>query len=518
MYINISTRSGNGVITYTGVSSNIPITPDKYKDFTTDRVGASTVAVSNTVGVFGNLLIKYLKGLGDVYSIWIGFLDKSLSGNNQKDQLAFLPIQNFLAQFPNLYSLYINERAGENDNIQTGMIGDFALIPNSLERVLIDSLDVKHNFQSDGVYINFSNFSKQSKLKFFRNNYNNPNLKIFGDVGKLPTSCQLLYLQKASAGSSITYTAGKIWASAFDTLSIPLSLTTAELDALLADMDGSILTKTGAGVISVLGDRSSASDAFVASLQSKGFTVNINSLQSFITDAVITDGTQISALNYLESNLKSAGLLDKMVAIYPFIGANENSHKRNLLNSKDNNTAFRLIFNTATHSVNGITCNYADTKFNSTNAIADNISVGVYSRTNTANTGTDIAASIGSANNRFILYARYTGDSAVFDCYNASNERIVFSNSDSRGLFVLTRTSNNVLKAYKNGILLGSNTNTRTNMFSGNIFISGFPGATYSYTSRNYAFAFIGRGLSDADVSNLQTIIQQYQTILGRAI
>jgi hypothetical protein len=40
----------------------------------------------------------------------------------------------------------------------------------------------------------------------------------------------------------------------------------------------------------------------------------------------------------------------------------------------------------------------------------------------------------------------------------------------------------------------------------------------YSYENKECAFASIGDGLTDADVANLYTIVQKYQTTLGRQV
>ena len=269
----ISTRNGNTVVDW-GDGSSSNIAPVKMKDYA-DGSPVYNFNKSYSSALNGNVSVKFLRGLKDVYSIWLGG-DKSVG--IQKSKLNILDVETFFKQFPNLFSLCIQEYAYQTTSRMSVIKGDLAKLPNSVERVLINQAEIL-NAATDFT-LNFSSYTNLSNLKVFLFKDNiattaQSTIKVIGDVGKIPTSCQHLYLQKASAGSAITYTAGKIWASAFDTLSIPLSLTTAELDALLADMDGSILTKTGAGVISVLGYRSSASDAFVASLQSKGFTVNV---------------------------------------------------------------------------------------------------------------------------------------------------------------------------------------------------------------------------------------------------
>ena len=270
----ISTRNGDTVVDW-GDGSSSNIAPVKMRDYADGSALSSNFNKSYSSALNGNVSVKFLRGLKDVYSIFLGVFHNT---NQQQSKLNILDVETFFKQFPNLFSLCIEEYAYQTTSRMSVIKGDLAKLPNSVERVLINQAEIL-NAATDFT-LNFSSYTNLSNLKVFRFKDKvattaQSTIKVIGDVGKIPTSCQFFYLQKASAGSSITYTAGKIWASAFDTLSIPLSLTTAELDALLADMDGSILTKTGAGVISVLGYRSPASDAFVASLQSKGFTVNI---------------------------------------------------------------------------------------------------------------------------------------------------------------------------------------------------------------------------------------------------
>ena len=270
----ISTRNGNTVVDW-GDSSSNNIAPVKMRDYADGYGLSSNFKKGYSSALNGNVSVKFLQGLKDVYSVYLG----DFHTTNQQFKLNILDVETFFHQFPNLFSLCIEEYAYQTTARMSVIKGDLAKLPNSVERVLINVAEVI-GISSGELYLNFSNYTNSSNLKYFNvnpaNNYLYP-LKFMGDLGKLPTSCQFLRIAdfRVFIGSAITYTAGKIWASAFDTLSIPLSLTTAELDALLADMDGSILTKTGAGVISVLGYRSSASDAFVASLQSKGFTVNV---------------------------------------------------------------------------------------------------------------------------------------------------------------------------------------------------------------------------------------------------
>jgi hypothetical protein len=90
---------------------------------------------------------------------------------------------------------------------------------------------------------------------------------------------------------------------------------------------------------------------------------------------------------------------------------------------------------------------------------------------------------------------------------------------------LVSRTSMNLLKGYKNGVSVGSNTTTSnsSNLKSGLPLLLG--AQIYKYTSTSYwygnketAFATIGDGLTDAEATAFYNAVQAYQTALGRAV
>lgn len=276
MTLTISTRSGNSVLNKGDGSPLTNISNVKLRDYT-DGAHICIFRYYYANPFTGNVSIKFLRGLKDVYSIDL----TEFQQDTTTAKFNITDIEAFFAQFPNLFSLRFSEYAYQTTARMSIIKGDFAKLPNSVERVLIENTEVIPALNANQqLLVNFSSYDAASKLKFFRYtggiNWIGVSLKIIGDLSKLPTSCNHLYLIKSSSQSAITYTAGKVWASSFDTLSIPLVLTTAELDNLLIDMDNSITTKIGAGVIYLLGLRSAASDSAVASLQAKGFTVNVS--------------------------------------------------------------------------------------------------------------------------------------------------------------------------------------------------------------------------------------------------
>ncbi|CAB4155233.1 hypothetical protein UFOVP1307_218 [uncultured Caudovirales phage] len=242
--------------------------------------------------------------------------------------------------------------------------------------------------------------------------------------------------------------------------------------------------------------------------------------QAFITAAGITDTTQKNAINQLVLDLKGYSIWTKMKAIYPFVGGTATTHKFNLKNPLDTDGAFRLSFSGGwTHSSNGALPNgtnaFADTFYNPSVNLTDINSnhISFYSRTNSMNSSVEMGGGSGAV--LVDLELRY---SALSYNWNMASY-ISHTNTDSTGMYVNTRTASNAFKLIKNGsTVLGSGTGTAG---------ATKPNITYHIGKRNYdslwsnkecAFATIGDGLTDADVSNLYTTVQAFQTTLGRQV
>ncbi|SEG39684.1 hypothetical protein SAMN05421847_2199 [Halpernia humi] len=265
MNMQISTRNGDSVIDKGDGSTPFGFTNPKYFDYTITSSGAMNFSYS---GVFtGNISIKFLKGLKDVYSI--SFTYPRTAANTNLFNIADVSI--FLKQFPNLYSFRIeNYSYGANFPTINGNVLD---MPDSVEVIY------GYDFQIAGtVNFNMSGISSTSKLRILNIQGNNSvgAKKLLGNLAKMPTSLTFLSLKFATSGSAISYSGGKTWASAFDTLLLPIALTNAENNTLLNDMANTITSAIGGKLINLKGNRTSASDAAVTYLQSLGFTITIN--------------------------------------------------------------------------------------------------------------------------------------------------------------------------------------------------------------------------------------------------
>jgi hypothetical protein len=255
---------------------------------------------------------------------------------------------------------------------------------------------------------------------------------------------------------------------------------------------------------------------------------SISDAQKFINATGITDSTQKSAINTLVNDLKSYGLWTKLKAIYPMVGGTATTHKYNLKDPRDDNTAFRLTFTGGwTHSNNGAlpngTTGYADTNFTGSNwSGVSNASMGFYSRTNFLNTVETVemgAYGLGVSNNIIEVYnPTYK---ALFSLNGSTVPSMVTANTTtSTGLYVANRTGTNVLNGWKNGTKLGTNTVSVSSLPTVNIYIGGYnsSGVPQVLSSKECAFSFLGDGFTDTESGNLYTAIQAFQTTLGRQV
>ena len=267
---------------------------------------------------------------------------------------------------------------------------------------------------------------------------------------------------------------------------------------------------------------------------SNEITENINGSQSdylnFLVVTKIYDATQKTAINTLITDLKTNGLWSKMKAIYPFIGGTSATHKFNLKDPRDLDEAFRLTYlnsTTSIHSNTGIKgdgiSNIIDTNFiaDDEGLLVNNNHLSFYSRTSEASASNqyyEIGARNGSASDSYALSTRRSSDDARYDSGNYANNRVLFSNTDGKGFYLGTVNNNLTSKYYKNGVLKNSTIITDQPVLASNsVYILGVNGIS-TFSNKEVAFVTMGLGLTDAEVIALNTIVQAFQTTLGRNV
>jgi hypothetical protein len=230
-------------------------------------------------------------------------------------------------------------------------------------------------------------------------------------------------------------------------------------------------------------------------------------------------------INTLFTSLKSNSLYTKLQAFYLFLGTTAAQHKWNGKNPLDTDGAFRLVFSgAATFSNNGYQLNgssFANTYFTpSGNQSLNNNGFTIVVGTNNAAYSSDVwdigAYSSGSSTSLM----RVKKNNSTYDrefALNVYPSYIQTGVNESRGVFTAVKQSSTVSKFLRNGTLLGSGTGGGTlstaNFFIGALSVSNSPA---SYSNQRFQGVYFHEGLSDAEVATLYTIIDTFETALGR--
>lgn len=266
-----------------------------------------------------------------------------------------------------------------------------------------------------------------------------------------------------------------------------------------------------------------------AEATSNSLTILDADANAFLAAAVITDTTQVNAVNQLTVDLKNASIWTKMKAVYPFVGGTATTHKWNLKDPQDTNAAYRLTFTGGwTHSSTGALPNgtngYSDTFLNA-NTILQQFSHHHAFYHNTDNSGTgnrSIGGAQTSASVNFRTTIETSGTSLTFRDLGISNGETGLTASTLKGFRASSRTANNNIFIVKaDGTSTTSTTTTATNALPAVTCYVGAhnnSGAAANYAIMSIAFHSIGDGLSTAEGLSLRNAVQTFETTLGRNV
>lgn len=242
---------------------------------------------------------------------------------------------------------------------------------------------------------------------------------------------------------------------------------------------------------------------------------------AFLTATGITNPTISGAVCTLVTSLKSANLWTKLKAIYPFVGGTATTHMYNLRNPANTNAAFRLSFIGGwTHTANGAQPNgtngYADTFYNlQVESNVNNAAFGAYIRTNSIS-GTQVYGSFGAP------LIRVFNNLSNGNIQIADNGLIFYTPSPSTGFFFSRRESTVFNQSYRNGVSLGITNISTTSLPNNNFYFGAMNNnlVVSLYSTHQIAFGLLGGGatINNAEASTLYSIIQTFQTTLGRQV
>jgi hypothetical protein len=257
------------------------------------------------------------------------------------------------------------------------------------------------------------------------------------------------------------------------------------------------------------------------------FTGNDQNLINFLNTTGITNTNTIDALDSLVASLKFNNIWDKLYALYPFVGGTQQTNKYNLIDTGSYLLAFTgsWVYNDNGVFGNG-TNTYADTAFTPQSSVSNfvtNGSLGIYTRTDTTSSGYDMGCESGNTPpvRRVYLISKNAANKSSFDI----SENAISSTADQNGagLFLanISGSGTNNQKIFRNGTSIASQTNVLAQTVSVPLFIGANndknTGAN-AYVSESFSIASMGKGLTDSEASTYYTLVQNFQTTLGRQV
>ena len=198
-----------------------------------------------------------------------------------------------------------------------------------------------------------------------------------------------------------------------------------------------------------------------------------------------------------------------MKAIYPMVGASAASCSQNL-----KSFSFTSSFSSGwTFSSTGATPNGTSAFLNTgilgnTDLIAASSGIGMYSGTNATSSG-----AYGTGSN-FHVYPRFSDTSTYYRPVNGTGIQV--NNGTALG-FTHQYTDGTNGHAFFNATKKGTSL-VVGNIESVNVFFGGQRPSVANYDNKQIRFAFASLYLNDTEAVNFYTLVQAFQTSLGRAV
>jgi hypothetical protein len=241
-----------------------------------------------------------------------------------------------------------------------------------------------------------------------------------------------------------------------------------------------------------------------------GFDVDAIAFFARVTAAGGTlSATEQLAIDTLVKQMKLDGIWTKMKAMYPMVGASASACAQNLKSS-----SFTGSFSAGwTFASTGVTPNgtsaFFDTNLNQSTHITNTSQhISFYSKTlPIGNPG-----EIGIATSNTFLLLRSTFYS------NQCDSQLVNTAENTKGFYLGSRTSSTLRRGFYNGSQVHESNSIPNATSSLNYYIGALnsAGVAAFFSPKECAFASIGDGLTNTNVSDFYTAVQAFQTTLGR--
>ena len=287
-------------------------------------------------------------------------------------------------------------------------------------------------------------------------------------------------------------------------------------DALFAAYKSRVLTDSG----TVENDACT-----IAFLESIGAGTDIIPLfdadaQAFFDRVTAASGslntTEQDAVNTLVVQMKADGIWTSMKAIYPMVGASAAACAQNLKSS-----SFTGTFTSGwTFASTGVTPNgtsaYMNTNYiPSVSGLLNSGHISVYSRTDLQS-----GSSIDFGSNAPAHFISYFFSGATYSGINSNDGPPGPTFTPTTSLLLISRIASTTAKIFRAGTLAYTDNKTSTSRPNQKLILGALNnnGTNSLFSSRQYAFASIGDGLTDTQASDLYNSVQAFQTTLSRQV
>jgi hypothetical protein len=240
--------------------------------------------------------------------------------------------------------------------------------------------------------------------------------------------------------------------------------------------------------------------------------------------------SRVDALNNLVWGLIGEGLWDLCQVIYPFLGGTTGAaQKWNLKNVADTDAAFRINWVTAgggviTYSDFGVqmttvtNTTFGNTFYTPSTNAANTSDVHLSAYLNIAPTvnGTAIMGVNSGTAQTYQMGRISTGANPIYGAPNLPNNLVMVGTTNTAGFYCPVRNSINSSTFYRNGISIATSSNT-TAAPSATVYLLNRNGSLAASNGR-LAFVSMGAGMTDDQARDFYTLVQAYQTALGRQV
>lgn len=251
---------------------------------------------------------------------------------------------------------------------------------------------------------------------------------------------------------------------------------------------------------------------------------NDSDANAFLVAIGTSDDTIVSAICRLVANLKLQNLWNHNRAIYPFVGGTAASHSINLINPSTYSLTFYGGWNHSSVGIQGNGVNtFADTGIPISLLSQNDAHLSVYCTNDTSINTIDLGVIKSSISFSSYLACKLSG--FTYARVNTSGgPGLGTVNSDSKGFYIAHRNTNNKItirknldSAYNYNQTSVSPAGQTITYYIGNVNNNGSPFVGL-YSDRSYSFASFGQTISSGQSGQLYSIIQDFQTQLGRQV